>query len=116
MEKHSKCNIELFGNVNEKTRHSFILFDIVDFYPSISEKLLDQALSWASSLADISDEDISIIEHGRKLLIFNNGKSWIKNNNANLFDVTMGIGVRGGGAGGAAAPPKKFKAEKLGKF
>ena len=33
------------------------------FYPSISENVLDQALSWASSLADISHEDISIINH-----------------------------------------------------
>ena len=78
--------IEWFGNIKEKNRHSFISFDIVDFYPSISENLLNQALHWASDLADISDEDISII----KSLLFNHGKPWIKNNNSNLFDVTMG--------------------------
>ena len=83
--------IEWFGNIEQKSRHSFISFDIVDFYPSISENLLDQTLSWASSLADISHEDISKIEHARKSLLFNNGKPWIKNNNSsNLFDVTMG--------------------------
>ena len=54
--------IEWFGNIEQKSRHSFISFDIVDFYPSISENLLDQALSWASSLADISHENISIIK------------------------------------------------------
>ena len=48
--------IEWFGNIEQKSRHSFISFDIVDFYPSISENLLDQALSWASSLAEISHE------------------------------------------------------------
>ena len=73
--------IEWFGNIEQKSRHSFISFDIVDFYPSISENLLDQALSWASSLADISHENISIIKHARKSLLFNNGKPWIKNNN-----------------------------------
>ena len=82
--------IEWFGNIEQKSRHSFISFDIVDFYPSISENLLDQALSWASSLAEISHENISIIKHARKSLLFNNGKPWIKNNNSNLFDVTMG--------------------------
>ena len=41
----------------------YLIYLIVDFYPSISENLLDQALSWASNLADISDEDISIIKH-----------------------------------------------------
>ena len=79
--------IEWFGNIEQKSRHSYISFD---FYPSISENILDQALSWASSLADISQEDISIIKHARKSLLFNNGKPWIKNNNSNLFDVTMG--------------------------
>ena len=82
--------IEWFGSIEEKSRHSFISFDIVDFYPSISENLLDQALSWTSNLADISDEDISIIKHARKSLLFNHGRPWIKNNNSNLFDVTMG--------------------------
>ena len=82
--------IEWFGNIEQKSRHSFISFDIVDLYPSISENFLDQALSWAPSLAAISYEDISIIKHARKSLLFNNGKPWIKNNNSNLFDVTMG--------------------------
>ena len=36
---------EWFGNIEQKSRHSFISLDIVDFYPSISENLLDQALS-----------------------------------------------------------------------
>ena len=68
----------------KKIGHLSNSFDIVDFYPSISENLLDQALSWASDLADISDEDISIIKHARKSLLFNHGKPWIKNNNSNL--------------------------------
>ena len=40
-------------------------------------------------LADISDEDISVIKHARKSLLFNHGKLWIKNNDSNLFDFTM---------------------------
>ena len=82
--------IEWFGNIEQISRHSFISFDIVDFYPSISGNLLDQALSWASSLAAILDEDISMIKHARKSLLFNKGKPWIESNNSNLFGVTMG--------------------------
>ena len=52
--------------------------DIVDFYPSISEKLLDQALSWTSNLTTISENDILIIKHVRKSLLFNTGKPWTK--------------------------------------
>ena len=37
----------------------------------LSENLRDQLLSWASNLADISDEENSIIKHARKSLLFN---------------------------------------------
>ena len=83
--------IEWFGNIEQKSRHSFISFDMVDFYPSISENLLDQALSWASSLADISHEDISIIKHPRKSLLSTTENRGLKAITcSNLFDVTMG--------------------------
>jgi hypothetical protein len=42
------------------------------------EKRLDQTLSWASNLTTISDNDILIIKHARKSLLFNTGKPWIK--------------------------------------
>jgi hypothetical protein len=69
--RNTKQVIEWFGNIKDKERHSFISFDIVDFYRSISEKLFDQALSWASNLTTISDNDILIIKHARKSLPFN---------------------------------------------
>jgi hypothetical protein len=59
-------------------------------YPSISEKLSDQALSWASNLTTTSDNDILIIKHARKSLLFNTGKPWTKKDSEGLFDVTMG--------------------------
>jgi hypothetical protein len=46
----------------------------VDFYPSISENLLNEALAWASDFATITENDISIIKHARKSLLFGNGK------------------------------------------
>ena len=78
--------MEWFGNIEENARHSFISFDtVVDFYPSTSQNLLDRGLSLAPSLADILDEDVSIIKRARKLLFFNHGK----NSNSNLLDLTM---------------------------
>ena len=74
--RNTKQVIEWFGNIKDKERHSFISFDIVEFYPSISEKLLDQALSWASNLTTLSDNDILIIKHATKSLLFNTGKPW----------------------------------------
>ena len=40
--------ISWFTNLPNKNRHSFLSFDIVDYYPSISEKLLHDAISWAT--------------------------------------------------------------------
>jgi hypothetical protein len=88
--RNTKQVIEWFENIRDKERHSFISFDIVDFYPSISEKRLDQALSWASNLTTISDNDILIIKHTRKSSLFNTGKPWSKKDSEGLFDVTMG--------------------------
>ena len=88
--RNTKQVIEWFGNIKDKERHSFNSFDIVDFYPSISEKLLDEALSWASNLTTTSDNNISIIKHARKSLLFNTIKPWTKEDSERLFDVTMG--------------------------
>ena len=48
--KNTQNVTEWFGNIENKNRRTFISLDIVDFSPSMWEKLLDQTLSWASSL------------------------------------------------------------------
>lgn len=81
--------INWFSNINEKHKHKFMVFDIKEFYPSISKSLLDKCIEFAKQHINISDEDINIINHARKSLLYCKGESWIKNNNE-LFDVTMG--------------------------
>ena len=44
----------------------------------------------AKSLSPITDEDITIIKHARKSLLFSSDKPWVKRNNHSMFDVTMG--------------------------
>ena len=70
--------------------------DIVEFYPSISQKLLEKALDWASTI--VSENPVTkvhkeIILHSRKSLLFSNSENgektpWTKENGE--FDVTMG--------------------------
>ena len=79
-----------FKNIRNKISTKFIKFDIVDFYPSISEELLDKALTFAKTKTEISDHEMGIIKHARKALLFNNGNPWTKKNQDDLFDVTMG--------------------------
>ena len=47
------------------------------------------ALKIACRKTKITDEDIQIIQHARKSLLFHNKQTWMKNN-GNLFDVTIG--------------------------
>ena len=88
--KNSAAVIEWFRSIERKDRCTFISFDIVNFYPSISEKLLDEALDFACSLIDIPDEDIRIIRHSRQSLLFAKERTWMKKDGNGLFDVTMG--------------------------
>ena len=79
--------IDWFKNIKDKDKHSF---DICEFYPSITEDLLDKAISWARQYVNISDQQESIIKYARKSLLFNDGKTWKKRNSNVTFDVSMG--------------------------
>ena len=81
--------IDWFKSIELKESMRFIQFDIVDFYPSISEKLLDNALNFAKSIVEIDQETIKIIKHACKSILFTNDKVWVKKS-SDLFDVTMG--------------------------
>ena len=80
--------INWFECTHKKPNHSFINFDVCDFYPSITEKLLNQALSFASEHTAISSHEIEVIKHTKKTLLFHMNEPWIKK--SGTFDVTMG--------------------------
>ena len=82
--------ISWFKEIKDKHRKSFISFDIVDFYPSITEDLLDKAIAWAKQFTLISDNDIVIIKDARKSLLFHKNHTWSKRNSNSTFDVTLG--------------------------
>ena len=88
--KNSLSVIDWFKNIKNKPGHSFLSFDVAEFYPSITEELLDKAITWARGYVNIDDKQINVIKHARKSLLFSDGKTWIKQQNNSLFDVTMG--------------------------
>ena len=65
------------------------MFDIKDFYPSIKEDLLIEALKFAKQHVTIKSKDRETICHARKFLLCKEGEPWIKKR-SNNFDVTMG--------------------------
>ena len=68
---------------------SFIVFDVVNYYPSITLQLLTQAITWAKEFVDISDEESDIIVETKKSLLVMNGEFWTKKGYTN-FDVAQG--------------------------
>ena len=81
--------IEWFKLLENKNTCKFISFDIKDFYPSISKKLFNKAIKFAKKHTNVSKEEIEIVNHSRKSILFCNNESWIKKG-GELFDVTMG--------------------------
>ena len=74
-----------------KQNAAFICFDIVDFYPSITEKLLSAAIDFASEYVNTSPSERQIIMHAKQTLLFSSNAPWVKKDARDgLFDVTMG--------------------------
>ena len=78
-----------FKLLPQKDKSRFVKFDMVEFYPPLSEELLNHSISFARSITTISDSVINIIHHSRKSLIFDRSV-WVKKRSNSLFDVTMG--------------------------
>ena len=68
----------------------FITFDLVDFYPSMSEELLCEALTFAANYVTIRDNEKNIIVQAKSSVLFSQNKTWCKKTSKSLFDVTMG--------------------------
>ena len=88
--KNTVSVIEWFKSIEDKAQCSFVAFDIVDFYPSITKDLLRQALSYAQTHVHIQERDINIIMHARRSLLFDKEQAWMKKGESGEFDIAMG--------------------------
>ena len=86
--KSTSSVIEWYKNITVTNEHRFICFDVVDFYPSISEELLNSALDFASAYDNITNEERNVIIQAKNSLLIYNSQQWQKKNSS--FDVTMG--------------------------
>ena len=81
--------ISWFKGIHNKRLCRFIQLDIIKFYPSISEKLLRNAINFAKAFLPVDDNTVEILMHCRKSLLFDGKNIWSKIHNPS-FDVTMG--------------------------
>ena len=77
--KSTNNTIERFKAIPEKGKHEFITFDVCDFYPSISEDLLLNALDYSSKFTTITPQDRHIIIHAKKSLLYHQNSLWTRN-------------------------------------
>ena len=81
--------ISWFNSIPNKSSCKFLQLDIVNFYPSISERVLSDAISFAKTVLPIDNNTVEILMHCRKSLLFDGKNVWNKIRNPS-FDVTMG--------------------------
>ena len=100
MEKYISV-ISWFKQIPIKEKNKFIKFDIVDFYPSITEELLMKSLNYLKSIEAIDEKVVKVIVHSRtieaidekvvkvimnsrKSLLFDHDNAWVKKENPNV--------------------------------
>ena len=87
--KNSYSVIDWFKDIPEKDKCKFLVLDVVEYYPSITEKLLKEALDWASNIVEITDQEKEIIIKANKSLLYKD-KVPYKKKASGFFDVTIG--------------------------
>ena len=81
----------MFSQLRQKNKLTFLAFDIIDFYPSISDELLNKSIEWARKHTSIDDQEYETIMHSRRTLLHDNkGNMWTKKEIKKQFDVSMG--------------------------
>ena len=84
--KNTQDVIKWFGDILNK-KIIYIHCIRGDFYPSITEELLDKALDVASHYKEITTNERRIIKHTKKTTLYNNNMPWCKIRSD--FNVTM---------------------------
>ena len=87
--RNSYDTIEWFRKVKNKSKATFMQFDIIDFYPSISKNILIDSINYSRKYVDITKEQYDIILACRKTVKKNNESTCGKSGSEN-FDVPMG--------------------------
>ena len=81
--------IDWFKAINDKKQFKFINWDIDNFYASITPKLLDQTLDWATTYVGLTAQQRKIVTQSCQSFLYFGGQPWRKKGD-DIFDVGMG--------------------------
>ena len=85
--------IKWLKHINSKRLHKFLQLDIKDFYPSIKNTLLHEAVQFATEHVPITRKDVEVIFPAQKSVLYNDGEPWVKkegDSNELLLERKMG--------------------------
>ena len=82
--------IDWFQNITDKENCILIQFDIEEFHASTTKHLMLKKIEHANLYTSITQQELDIILHARKSLLFFQNKPWEKTFNESLFDIAMG--------------------------
>ena len=87
----TQSTLDWFNKIRDPWSYAFLKFDIVSFYPSITPKLLKNAIQFAKLVEGIviPEADEKMIHQCRKSFLFCDSQPWTKIEQEN-FDVPMG--------------------------
>ena len=87
--KNTTTVINWFKSIEHKQHSSFVCLDIEEFYPFISQDLLNKALDFASDYDNITTDERNFIIYRKNSILIHKHRPWQNKGNTTL-DVTMG--------------------------
>ena len=80
--------INWFNGIKNKSRLKIIIFDIENFYPSITPTLLNKALQWAMKYVKLTPQEKKIIHQASQSFLYSEGVPWVKKGEVNFYMVS----------------------------
>ena len=87
--KNTHSVLKWFNNIKNKINCTFIKFDIQEFYPNITKKLLLKSIKFAKQSANITNSYIEIILHSCKSVLIHDDEVWIKKISMKTFLISQ---------------------------
>ena len=88
--KNTETVIHWFKPIEQKSRSFFIQFNVMEFYPSITENILEEVIKFAKQHTEKDEKGLIIIKHCRKSLLYHEDEAWKKEESDSCFYVKMG--------------------------
>ena len=75
--RNTQSVLEWYNSIDTKNQLDFIVFDIVEFYPSITQEMMEKALDFAENFTSISAEEKHIILHVERYILVSKDKKMV---------------------------------------